>query len=337
MIRLPAFTYVSPTTVDQAVRAIAGAGPDAMLVAGGTDLYPNMKRRQFEPTTLVGLRSVKQLHGVRGSARDGMRVGACTTLTAVATHPDLARAYEGLATAAGLVSSPQLRNMGTLGGNVCVDTRCNYYNQSYEWRKAIGFCMKKDGDICLVAPGSPRCWAVSSSDTAPVLWSLGARVRLVGPAGERTVPMAALYRDDGIEYLTKRADEILTEIVLPPADGWRSAYLKLRRRGSFDFPILGVAAALRLEGDVVREARIVLGAVASLPREAPKAAAVLVGQRLTAETIEAAADAAAGPARPLDNTDLTHPYRKKLVRVYVARALARLAGLDQGPALAETA
>jgi 4-hydroxybenzoyl-CoA reductase subunit beta len=193
--------------------------------------------------------------------------------------------------------------------------------------------MKKDGDICLVAPGSPRCWAVSSSDTAPVLWSLGARVRLVGPGGERTVPMAALYQDDGIAYLAKRADEILTDILLPPADGWRSAYLKLRRRGSFDFPILGVAVAVRLEGDVVREARIVLGAVASLPREAPKAAAVLVGQRLSAETIEAAAEAAAGPARPLDNTDLTHPYRKKVARVFVARALARVAGLDHGSAL----
>jgi 4-hydroxybenzoyl-CoA reductase subunit beta len=227
--------------------------------------------------------------------------------------------------------------MGTIGGNVCVDTRCNYYNQSYEWRQAIGFCMKRDGDICLVAPGSPRCWAVSSSDTAPVLWSLGARIRLVGPEGERAVPIAALYRDDGIQYLTKRAEEILTEIVLPPAEGWRSVYLKLRRRGAFDFPILGVAAAVRLEGDVVREARIVLGAVASLPREAPRAAAVLVGQRLTGEVIEAAAETAAGPARPLDNTDLTHPYRKKVTRVYVARALARIAGLYTGDAVEETA
>ncbi len=337
MIRLPAFTYVAPKTLEQAVRAVADAGPDAMLVAGGTDLYPNMKRRQFEPTTLVGLRAIGELRGVRGSARHGVRIGACTTLTAVATHPELAGAYGGLAAAAGLVSSPQLRNMGTLGGNVCVDTRCNYYNQSYEWRQAIGFCMKRDGDICLVAPGSPRCWAVSSSDTAPVLWSLGARVRLVGPGGERLLPIAALYQDDGIRYLSKRADEIVTEIVLPPADGWRSAYLKLRRRGSFDFPILGVAAAVRLEGDVVREARIVLGAVASLPREAPRAAATLVGRRLTGEVIEAAADAAAGPARPLDNTDLTHPYRKKVTRVFVARALARIAGLEAGAALEETA
>jgi 4-hydroxybenzoyl-CoA reductase subunit beta len=333
VIRLPAFTYVAPKTVDGAVRAMVDAGPDGMLVAGGTDLFPNMKRRQFEPRALVGLRAIGELRGVAGSPREGMRIGACTTLTAVATHPEVARGYAGLATAAGLVSSPQLRNVGTLGGNVCVDTRCNYYNQSYEWRKAIGFCMKRDGDICLVAPGSPRCWAVSSSDTAPVLWSLGARVRLVGPGGERTVPLAALYRDDGIEYLAKRADEILTEIVLPPADGWRSAYLKLRRRGSFDFPVLGVAVALRLEGEVVREARIVLGAVASLPREASKAAAGLVGQRLTAETIAAAADAAAGPAKPLDNTDLTHPYRKKVTRVYVARALARVAGFDDGTSL----
>jgi 4-hydroxybenzoyl-CoA reductase subunit beta len=337
VIRLPPFTYVAPRTIDGALGAIADAGPEAMLVAGGTDLYPNMKRRQFEPKTLVGLRAIRELRGVGGSAREGMRVGACTTLTAVATHPELGGAYAGLATAAGLVSSPQLRNMGTLGGNVCVDTRCNYYNQSYEWRQAIGFCMKRDGDICLVAPGSPRCWAVSSSDTAPVLWSLGAQVRLVGPDGERAVPIAALYQDDGIRYLSKRVDEILTEIVLPPAEGWRSAYLKLRRRGAFDFPILGVAVAVRLEGDVVREARIVLGAVASLPREAPAAAAVLVGHRLTGEAIEAAATAAAGPARPLDNTDLTHPYRKKLTRIYVARALARVAGLDAGDALEEIA
>ena len=333
MMRLPAFEYVAAKTVDEAVRAMTEAGPDGMLVAGGTDLFPNMKRRQFEPKVLVGLRAIKDLRGVSGSAREGMTIGACSTLTTVALHPGVVRDYPALATAAGVVSSPQLRNMGTLGGNVCVDTRCNYYNQTFEWRKAIGFCMKKDGDICLVAPSSDRCWAVSSSDTAPVLWSLGARIRLDGPGGARTIPVSALFRDDGIEYLAKRPDEIVTEITLPAAAGWRSAYLKLRRRGSFDFPILGVAAAARLEGDVVREARIVLGAVASTPREAPKAAEALIGRRLTTETIEAAAAAAAGPAKPLDNTDLTHPYRKKVTRVYVARALARLAGLDAGPAL----
>ena len=225
--------------------------------------------------------------------------------------------------------------MGTIGGNVCVDTRCNYYNQSYEWRKAIGFCMKKDGDICLVAPGSSRCWAVSSSDTAPVLWALGARVRLIGAGGERTVPIPALYRDDGIEYLAKRPDEVVTDILLPAADGWRSAYLKLRRRGAFDFPVLGVAVAARMDGDLVREARIVLGAVASQPRPAEKAAAALVGERMTRELIARVADLAAGPAKPLDNTDFTHPYRKKVTRVFVARALAALAGFVAGGTASE--
>jgi 4-hydroxybenzoyl-CoA reductase subunit beta len=245
----------------------------------------------------------------------------------VAEHPEVAVHYPALARAAGVVSTPQLRNMGTLGGNVCVDTRCNYYNQSYEWRRAIGFCMKKDGDICLVAPGSARCWAVSSSDTAPVLWALGAEAILVGPSGERRIPVAGLFRDDGIEYLGKAPDEILTELRLPPVDGWRATYWKLRRRGAFDFPVLGVAAAVRLEDGVCREARIVLGAVASTPREVPEAARVLVGERLGPEVIARAADAAARPAKPLDNTDLVYHYRKRMTRVYVSRALRELAGL----------
>jgi 4-hydroxybenzoyl-CoA reductase subunit beta len=329
MMRLPPFRYLAPVSVTDAVKLMADHGPEAMLVAGGTDLYPNMKRRQFEPSVLVGLRGVRDLAGVRPAASGGLAIGAGTTLTAVSRHAQVRGRYDALATAAGVVSTPQLRNMGTLGGNVCVDTRCNYYNQSYQWRKAVNFCMKKDGEICLVAPGSSRCWAVSSSDTAPVLWSLGASVRLAGPGGERTIPISALYRDDGIQYLAKQPGDIVSEIVLPPADGLRSVYLKLRRRGSFDFPVLGVAAAVRMDGETVREACIVLGAVASLPREAGAASALLVGQRLTPELIERAAEAAYRPAKPLDNTDFGHPYRKKMTRVFVARALRRLAGLPE--------
>ena len=328
MMRLPPFTYLAPSSATAAVTLMADHGTNAMLVAGGTDLYPNMKRRQFEPTVLVGLRGIRELVGVRGNARAGMTIGSGTTLTATAQDAEIARHYPALSTTAGLVSTPQLRNMGTLGGNVCVDTRCNYYNQSYQWRKAVNFCMKKDGEICLVAPGSPRCWAVSSSDTAPALWSLGATATLLGPDGERSVPISALYKDDGIEYLAKRPDEVVTEIALPPAEGWRSVYLKLRRRGSFDFPVLGVAVALRTEGEIVRQARIVLGAVASLPREAVEASRLLEGQRLTPDLIDAVSSRAAGPSKPLDNTDLTHPYRKKMTRVFVGRALRELAGLS---------
>jgi 4-hydroxybenzoyl-CoA reductase subunit beta len=328
MMRLPPFTYVPARTVSDAVKYISDHGADAMLVAGGTDLYPNMKRRQFEPKVLVGLRGIRELVGVRTNG-GGLTIGAGTTLTRVAEHADVLRDYPALATAAGLVSSPQLRNMGTIGGNVCVDTRCNYYNQSQPWRKAIGFCMKKDGDICLVAPGSPRCWAVSSSDTAPALWSLGAQVRLAGPKGERLIPIGALYQDDGIAYLAKRPDEVVTDIVLPPAEGWKSVYLKLRRRGSFDFPVLGVAVSVKLDGDVARDARIVLGAVASQPRDASDAARLLMGERLTPDVIARVADKAAGPSKPLDNTDFTHPYRKKMTRVFVTRALRRIAGLPE--------
>jgi 4-hydroxybenzoyl-CoA reductase subunit beta len=331
MMRLPPFTYLAPRSVAEAARMMVDHGPEAMLVAGGTDLYPNMKRRQFEPKVLVALRGLKELSGVRGDAKTGLVIGACTTLTDVSEHPAVQRHFSALATAAGLVSTPQLRNMGTLGGNVCVDPRCNYYNQSYQWRRAVGFCMKKDGDICLVAPSSSRCWAASSCDTGPVLWSLEARARLAGPKGERIIPIEALYKDDGIDYLTKARDEILTEILLPPADGLKCAYLKLRRRGAFDFPVLGVAVALRMNNGTVNDAKIVLGAVASQPREAAQAAALLAGQRLTPELIEKVAEAAAKPSKPLDNTDFTHPYRKKMTRVFVTRALRRLAGLPDSP------
>ncbi len=330
-MRLPPFKYLGPRSVTEAVRWRAEHGPEAMFVAGGTDLYPNMKRRQFEPKVLVGLRGLRELVGVGGDAGTGLTIGAGTTLTDVAEHPAVREHFPALTVAAGLVSTPPLRNMGTLGGNICVDPRCNYYNQSHQWRRAIGFCMKKDGDICLVAPGSSRCWAVSSTDTAPVLWSLGARVRLLGSRGERVIPVAALFKDDGIDYLAKAPDEVLTEILLPPVDGLRCAYLKLRRRGSFDFPVLGVAVALTMHGGVVKTAKIVLGAVASQPREAAEAGALLAGQRLTPELIAEVAAVAARPSKPLDNTDLTHPYRKKMTRVFVTRALRRLAGLPESP------
>jgi 4-hydroxybenzoyl-CoA reductase subunit beta len=300
---------------------VAEHGETAMLVAGGTDLFPNLKRRQFEPEVLV---QVPHLPGIR---RDNghFALGATVTLAQAAADPALRAALPGFAQAAGLVSSPPLRNAGTVGGNLCVDTRCNYYNQTFEWRKSIGYCMKKDGDICLVAPSSPRCWAVSSSDTAPVALVLGATIELAGPDGSRVIPVSALYRDDGIEYLSKQPQEVLTAINLPVEAGLRTAYVKLRRRGSIDFPIAGAAVALKLEGDLVVSCRIALSAVASHPLEATAAGEFLAGKRLDQESITAAAELAAKPAKPLDNTDLTHFWRKKMVRVVVEQALAAAA------------
>src|SRR5436190_8401004 len=173
-----------------------------MMVAGGTDLYPNMKRRQQEPSVVIGLRGIPELTGV--ACVDGaLRIGAMTTLHALAAHELARERLPALASAAGLVSTPHLRRMGTLGGNLCLDTRCTYYDQNYHWRKSIDFCLKKDGAICWVAPNSPRCWAVSSSDTAPVAVALRAQLNLVSSKGERSIEAGDFFRDDGIDYLTR--------------------------------------------------------------------------------------------------------------------------------------
>ncbi|HXZ04439.1 MAG TPA: xanthine dehydrogenase family protein subunit M [Ktedonobacteraceae bacterium] len=323
MLRLPPFRYLAPSTIEQATNMLAVEGEQAMLVAGGTDLYPNMKRRQFTPPVLIGLRGIAELKHINGSPEQGMRVGAGVTLTTLANHPVLIEHYAALATASGSVSTPQLRNMGTIGGNVLLDTRCNYYNQTEFWRNSIDYCMKKDGEVCLVAPGSPRCWAISSADTVPVLVSLDAHVRLVSVRGERVMPVRELFRDDGMHPYTRANDEILCEIILPPAGGWRSVYVKLRRRGSFDFPILGVAAALRFAADgTVADVRLTLGAVASHPVEVTDAVKLLAGQRLNSELISEVATLASKRSKPLDNADLTINYRKQVTPVYIRRALA---------------
>ncbi len=325
MMRLPKFRYVAPRTVKEASAILATEGPEAMVVAGGTDLYPNMKRRHQMPKTLVGLRLVEGLRGVRGGAARGLVIGPATTLSALEESATLRDRYPGLFQAIHSISTPILRNMGTIGGNICLDTRCNYYDQNYEWRRAINFCMKCDGDVCWVAPKSTLCLAVSSSDTAPVLCALGARLRLVSRRGERMIEAKELYRRDGIHYLAKRHDEILTAIELPPASRWRSAYRKLRRRGAFDFPVLGVAACLRFEGDRVAEARLWLGAVSMAPVEVTDAQAALAGRPLTGDAIEEAARLAWSRAKPVDNTDFTLRWRKEMTLRLAAEALRAVA------------
>src|SRR5256712_921239 len=305
MMRLPFFRYVAPRTVSEAASLLADAEPgEAMLLAGGTDLLPNMKRRQQVPRLIIGLRKIAELRRVENGK--GLRLGAGLTLTEIVREARVKTLYTGLWEAAAQIATPHLRNMGTLGGNLCLDTRCNYYDQNYEWRKAINFCMKKDGETCWVAPSSSKCLAVSSTDTAPALMALGATVTLVSAEKTRTIALPDFYRNDGIYYLTRQPAEILAAIHVPRLDGWRSTYWKLRRRGSFDFPVLSVAAAVKLAQDgSVEAARIVLGAVTSRPIEAPAAASSLVGGRLTDEAIARAAELAAVPARPMDNTDFT--------------------------------
>ncbi len=342
MLRLPSFEYHAPSTLGQALKILAQHGPSAMLVAGGTDVYPKMKRLQFQPKTLIGLRNIKRLSGIQGSKNKGFVFKAGTTLTEITQHSVLHKAYSGLTRACSLISTPILRNMGTIGGNLCLDTRCNYYDQTQHWRKSVDWCMKAPGPTgvvlnskdtaqepvpCRVAPGGSRCWAVSSSDSAPMLIALGAKIVLASLQGEREISLKELYRDDGIRYLTKQPAEILTEIHLPPPNGLKSTYLKLRRRGSFDFPVLGVAVALKQADDsTITDCKIVLGGIASQPVEFAEAERILIGHKPTRELIEQAAQAVFGPARPMDNTDLHLYYRKRMAPVYVQRALNELTG-----------
>lgn len=323
MMRLPWFEHRAPKTVAEAARILAAEGPGAMLIAGGTDLLPNMKRRQMAPKLLVSLRNIPSMKAKAASA-GGVTFGAGLTLTEVLADP---RTPAALRQAAGQVATVHLRNMGTLGGNLCLDTRCNYYNQNYEWRKAIDFCMKKDGEICWVATASKRCVATSSTDCAPALIALNAAVRLESPGGEREIPVENLFKNDGIDYLARRPDEILTELRIPDR-GARSTYWKLRRRGAFDFPVLGVAAAVVLRNDVVEEARIALGAVASRPFLVEKAGEFLKGKTLDDAVIAEAAKIAAARAKPMDNADLDLYWRKEVTSEFVSHALRELRGDD---------
>jgi 4-hydroxybenzoyl-CoA reductase subunit beta len=332
MLRLPKFHYVAPPTLADAIRVRTEHLETSMYVAGGTDVYPKMKRRQFQPEVVISLGRV-----VGGEIRDGtlaalaeqgplplgLRVGAGATLTAVAAHPKVRDAYRALSEAAALVSTPQLRNMGTIGGNVCLDTRCNWYDQSLFWRTAEGFCMKTHAEVvCRVAPSSARCLAVASADTVPALIALGATIHVVGPGGERDVDLAECYREDGIRYLTLAPAEVVTEIRLPPSDGWRSTYLKQRDRNAFDFPIAGVAAAVKWGGGVVVDARVAITALGSRPVAVD--ASALRGTKLDDDAITAVADATHKAARPMDNTSGTISQRKRAARVFAERALRSL-------------
>jgi len=324
MLRLSPCTAAFPRTVAEAVAQKAAHGRDAAYVAGGTDLYPNMKRRVQTPAHVIDIRAIPALRRLETSADGVLTIGACVTLTELIRNPMVRERWPVLSDAATLISTPLLQNMGTVGGNLLLDTRCNYYDQGYEWRKAIDFCMKKDGEICWVAPSSPRCWAVQSSDLVPVMVALDATMRFEGPDGARPVRARDLYLNDGIEFLAKRPDELLTVVEVPSLAGARATYQKLRRRGSFDFPVLGVAAWVRLSGTTVSDARIVIGAVGSAPLVSADAAHSLVGKVLSDEAIEETARIAARPAKPLDNTDFTIGWRKDMVPVYVRRALQSL-------------
>jgi 4-hydroxybenzoyl-CoA reductase subunit beta len=331
MLRLHEYAYHRPTSVADALALLGEHGESAMLIAGGTDLMPNMKHRLFSPAHLVALKGVRELYGI--AERDGMlEIGAAETLAAVSRHPLVRQRFASLASAAGAVAGPQLRTMGTIGGNLCLDTRCTYYNQSHFWRQSLGFCLKKDGDTCHVTKVGKKCVAAHSADTPPVLMTLGAEVELVSAEGTRTVPVADLFIADGIWNNVRRRDEILTRVRIPVGAGdVRTAFRKVRQRNSIDYPLLNIAIAGAFGGGgTVDDLRIVVSALGSRPRVVSGLEKIAHGQRLSAEVIDAVAQRAFQQCHPLTNIIVDPEWRRAMVPVQVRRALEEIAAAGAG-------
>ena len=326
MLTLPRFEWAQPTSVAETLALLGGARGETLLIAGGTDAVPNLKHRLHEPKRIVHLGRVRELRFVH-EADSAIEFGALVTLTEITRHPLVVRELRSLAKAAGLVAGPQLRNMGTLGGNLCLDTRCTYYNQTFFWREALGFCLKKDGVHCHVVPQGKRCVAAHSSDVAPVLISLGAEVEIANAAGRRWLPVEEFFVPDGVHNNVLESGDLVTRIRVPAAArGMAVGYQKLRPRGAIDFPMLSVAFAARMDGATCASARLVVSALAAKPRLVNGLDALVLGRTLDDDAIEAIAQSAYKQCRPQTNVPYDADYRHEMVPVFVKRAVREALG-----------
>jgi 4-hydroxybenzoyl-CoA reductase subunit beta len=328
-VSLPSFQLLRPTSLDEAIHLMAKHDGQVKVVAGGTDLLPSMKQKLFTPEYVLDLRRVSELSGIRSVSGKGVEIGALTTLNEVENSAIVRKDYPALYEAVKTVASPVLRNMGTIGGNICLDTRCVWYNQSQLWRTSCGFCLKKDGNLCHVAPGGKFCWAAFSGDTPPALLCLGAELEIVGPNGLRRTPLSEFYVNDGIVRLHLASSEVVTRIHLPESSaGWRGSYQKLRIRGSIDYPLAGVAVSLRMTSGRVEDARVAITAVNPAPHLLKDADAHLIGAVPTEEVAERIGELASRTAKPLTTSALTPEYRREMVRVFAKRAVMRAAAAN---------
>jgi len=333
-MRLPKFEHLQPESLEEALDLLSEHGEEAKAIAGGTDLLVSMKQRLLTPKYLLNLKGLAELDFIE-EGKEGLRLGALTRLTTLIKSPRVQERFPVLAQATSYVAAPPLRNMGTLGGNLCLNTRCFFYNQSQFWRQARPLCFKTGGEMCHVVKGGDHCYSVYQGDLAPVLIALEARVKLVKKGGERVIPLLDLYTGKGEGPITLEVGEILTEVEIPdPAPdlqsgesslttaSWGGDYQKLRYRGAMDFPLVGVAAVLHRNGEGCAGAKVVLTAVASAPVVVEEASRLLEGQKSDEEAIARAAEAAYEVAHPVANVGSTPLYRRKMVRVMTKRAIA---------------
>jgi 4-hydroxybenzoyl-CoA reductase subunit beta len=319
-LSLPDFKLLRPRRVEEAVGHLSRHAGNIRVLAGGTDLIPSMRQRLFEPEYVLDIRHIAELNGIRLGPE--VEIGALTSLATIERSEFLRQHYPVLTEAAATVASPLLRNMGTMGGNICLDTRCLWYNQSLTWRKGCGFCIKKDGDLCHVAPGGSKCWAVFSGDTPPALLCLDAQLEIASSTGLRRIPLREFYTGVGDSYRRLAANELVTRVFLPAASAnYRGVYRKLRIRGSIDYPLAGVAVVLKRSNGHVTDARLAITAVNPAPMLIKGAKQMLEGRVVDANLAEAVGDAAAKTAKPLTTSALTPEYRREMIRVFTKRAV----------------
>ncbi|HEV3511936.1 MAG TPA: FAD binding domain-containing protein [Candidatus Sulfotelmatobacter sp.] len=319
---LPQFKLLRPRSVEEAVAHLAEHKSNLRVLAGGTDLIPSMRQKLFEPEYVLDLRGIVAMRGINTGAEGGVKIGALTSLRAIERSDYLRQHYPVLTEAAATVASPVLRNMGTIGGNICLDTRCLWYNQSLTWRKGCGFCIKKDGDLCHVAPGGTKCWAAFSGDTPPALLCLQAEVEIASANGTRRIPLRDFYTGLGDTYRRLQSHELVTRVFLPASSAdYRGVYRKLRVRGSIDYPLAGIAVVMKRSNGHVADARIGITAVNPAPLLVEGATALLAGKEMDDSLAEAAGDLAAKTAKPLTTSALTPEYRREMIRVFTKRAV----------------
>jgi 4-hydroxybenzoyl-CoA reductase subunit beta len=321
-LSLPEFKLLRPRGLEEAVRHLGEHAGNLRVLAGGTDLIPSMRQKLFEPEYVLDLRGITTMRGISPQGDGGVEIGALTTLRAIERSDFLRQHYPVLTEAAATVASPVLRNMGTIGGNICLDTRCLWYNQSLTWRKGCGFCIKKDGDLCHVAPGGTKCWAVFSGDTPPALLCLNAEIEIASASGTRRLLLRDFYSGLGDNYRKLQPNELVTRVFLPASTAdYRGVYRKLRVRGSIDYPLAGVAVVMKRSNGHIADARIGITAVNPAPLLVKGAGDLLTGKVVDEALAAAVGDLAAKTAKPLTTSALTPEYRREMIRVFTKRAV----------------
>jgi 4-hydroxybenzoyl-CoA reductase subunit beta len=334
-MKLPKFEFIQPHSVQEACSVLGEHEKKAVLLAGGTALMVGLRYRLSKPALVIGLKGLTALDCVNRSGNGGLGIGSMTTLETLEKSPLVLNECAVLAQAAQLVAVPPIRNKATIGGNLCLDTRCIYYNQSEFWRSSLKACFKRGGDVCHAVEKGRRCQAVYQGDLGPVLLAVGAEVRIASAKGEKVIPLADFFTGRGEKPNVLKPDEVLVEVRIPPSgQGVSAAYEKLRVREGMDFPVAGVAVMLKRSRDgTIERAKLVLGAIGSSPTEVPKAAGLLEGHMLTDDLLQSVCREVMDQVQPVGNLVMNGSYRRKIVGVLVKRALRRAVAmaLQNGP------